>query len=61
VSRQLSKQDQLGFARQLLTLLESGLALLNAIELIYQTAPKSWHAWLQNIHTQLKNGYSLSQ
>ena len=61
MSHRLSKQDQLGFARQLLTLLQAGLALLNAIELIYQTAPKPWHAWLQNIHTQLKNGYSLSQ
>ncbi|MBU3623337.1 type II secretion system F family protein [Polynucleobacter sp. AP-Latsch-80-C2] len=61
MSHRLSKQDQLGFARQLLTLLQAGLALLNAIELIYQTAPKSWHAWLQNIHAQLKNGYSLSQ
>jgi type IV pilus assembly protein PilC len=61
LSQQLSKQDQLGFARQLLTLLQAGLALLNAIELIYQTAPKSWHAWLQNIHVQLKNGYSFSQ
>jgi len=59
--RILSKEDQLGFARQLLTLLQAGLALLNAIELIYQTAPKSWHAWLENIHSQLKNGYSLSQ
>ena len=59
--RILSKEDQLGFARQLLTLLQAGLALLNAIELIHQTAPKSWHAWLQSIHTQLKNGYSLSQ
>jgi type IV pilus assembly protein PilC len=59
--RILSKEDQLGFARQLLTLLQAGLALLNAIELIHQTAPKSWHAWLDNIHSQLKNGYSLSQ
>ena len=61
MSHKLTKQDQLGFARQLLTLLQAGLALLNAIELIYQTAPKSWHTWLQNIHAQLKNGYGLSE
>ena len=61
MSQKLSKPDQLSFARQLLTLLEAGLALLNAIELIHQTAPKSWHLWLENIHSQLKNGYSLSQ
>lgn len=61
MSQKLSKSDQLAFARQLLTLLQAGLALLNAIELIHQTAPKSWHAWLHNIHSQLKNGYSLSQ
>jgi type IV pilus assembly protein PilC len=61
MSQKLSKSDQLAFARQLLTLLQAGLALLNAIELIHQTAPKSWHAWLHNIYSQLKNGYSLSQ
>jgi len=57
----LSKQDQLYFADQLLTLLESGLPLLNAIALIYSTAPKSWHPWISSIHTQLKKGESFSQ
>lgn len=57
----LSKQDQLHFADQLLTLLESGLPLLNAIALIYSTAPKSWLPWVSGIYTQLKNGESFSQ
>jgi type IV pilus assembly protein PilC len=57
----LSKQEQLHFAEQLLTLLESGLPLLNAIELIYSTAPKSWLPWINHIYTQLKKGESFSQ
>ncbi|MBU3564604.1 type II secretion system F family protein [Polynucleobacter sp. MWH-HuK1] len=57
----LSKQDQLHFADQLLTLLESGLPLLNAIALIYSTAPKSWLAWISGIYVQLKRGESFSQ
>ena len=57
----LSKQDQLHFADQLLTLLESGLPLLNAIALIYSTAPKSWLPWIGGIYAQLKKGESFSQ
>ena len=57
----LSKQEQLQFAEQLLTLLESGLPLLNAIELIYSTAPKSWLPWINGIHAQLKKGEGFSQ
>lgn len=52
----LSKQDQLHFADQLLTLLESGLPLLNAIAIIYSTAPKPWLTWIGEIHAQLKRG-----
>ncbi len=57
----LNKQDQLHFAEQLLVLLESGLPLLNAIELMYSTAPKKWLFWIGNIHGQLKKGESFSQ
>jgi type IV pilus assembly protein PilC len=57
----LSKQDQLHFAEQLVTLLESGLPLLNAIELIYSTAPKAWLSWINSIYTLLKKGESFSQ
>jgi type IV pilus assembly protein PilC len=57
----LSKQDQLHFADQLLTLLESGLPLLNAIALIYSAAPKSRQAWISAIYVQLKKGESFSQ
>jgi len=56
----LSKQEQLHFAQQLLSLLHAGLPLLNAIELLHQSAPKAWHGWLQSIYIQLKKGYSLS-
>ena len=57
----LSKQNQLHFAEQLVTLLEAGLPLLNAIELIYSTTPKAWIPWVTSIHTQLKKGESFSQ
>ena len=57
----LSKQEQLHFADQLLTLLESGLPLLNVIALIYSTAPKSWLPWIGGIYAQLKKGESFSQ
>ena len=57
----LKKQDQLRFAEQLLTLLDAGLPLLNAIELIYSTAPKNWLTSLSGIHEQLKKGESFSQ
>ena len=57
----LSKQNQLHFAEQLVTLLEAGLPLLNAIELIYSTAPKVWLPWVNRIYTQLKKGESFSQ
>ena len=57
----LSKQVQLHFADQLLTLLESGLPLLNAMALIYSTAPKSWLTWTGGIYVQLKKGESFSQ
>jgi type IV pilus assembly protein PilC len=57
----LSKHDQLHFAEQLLTLLEAGLPLLNAIELIYSTAPKAWLPWVSSIHKQLNKGKSFSE
>jgi type IV pilus assembly protein PilC len=38
----LNKQSQLDFAQQLLALLNAGLALLNAIELIQESSQKSW-------------------
>jgi type IV pilus assembly protein PilC len=40
----LSKQHQLSFAQQLLNLLNAGLALLNAIELIRSSTPKARQA-----------------
>lgn len=61
LKHKLSKQEQLHFAQQLLSLLQAGLALLHAIELIYQTAPKPWRQWLNTIHQQLKAGNSLSR
>lgn len=57
----LSKQSQLDFAHQLLTLLNAGLALLNAIELIQSSAPKNWQPWLQDIQVHLRKGNSFSQ
>ena len=60
LQKSLSKQEQLHFAQQMLALLHAGLPLLNAIELLYQSAPKPWLGWLMRIHTLLKKGYSLS-
>ena len=57
----LNKSDQLIFAQQLLSLLSSGLPLLNAIELIFTSSPKHWQNCLQNLCAQLKQGQSLSQ
>jgi type IV pilus assembly protein PilC len=57
----LNKQNQLHFAEQLLTLLEAGLPLLNAVELIYLSAPKAWLPWVGSMHTQLKKGESFSE
>ena len=60
LQKSLTKQEQLHFAQQLLALLHAGLPLLNAIELLYQSAPKPWLGWLMRIHSLLKKGYSLS-
>ncbi len=57
----MRKQDQLHFAQQLLSLLEAGLALLNAIELMHSCAPKHWQSCLIELHSQLKKGNSFSQ
>jgi type IV pilus assembly protein PilC len=57
----LNKQCQLDFAQQLLNLLNAGLALLNAIELIQTCAPKHWQPWLAYLQTSLSSGHSLSQ
>lgn len=57
----LSKQHQLDFAQQLLNLVNAGLALLNAIELIYSSSPKSEQTWLNTISILLRKGNSFSQ
>ncbi len=57
----LSKQEQLNFAQQLLTLLNAGLALLNAIQLIYSSTPKTRQEWLWDVCNRLKSGNSFSQ
>jgi type IV pilus assembly protein PilC len=57
----LNKQSQLDFAQQLLALLNAGLALLNAIELIQESSQKSWQPWLKGLLSELKKGNSFSQ
>lgn len=57
----LSKAAQFHFAQQLLSLLHAGLPLLNAIELLTQSAPKNWQYWLINLRELLKKGNSFSQ
>ncbi len=58
---ELSQSEQLHFAHQLLSLTQAGLPLLNAIEIMIQSAPKSWQGWLEQVRLQLQQGNSLSQ
>jgi type IV pilus assembly protein PilC len=58
--RKLSKSEQLHFAQQMLVLLQAGLPLLNAIQLLIQSAPKSWQAWLEDVRELLQKGNSFS-
>ena len=59
-NKKLNKSEQLHFAGQMLSLLQAGLPLLNAIELLIQSAPQSWQAWLNNIRSLLQKGNSFS-
>ncbi|QWE19633.1 type II secretion system F family protein [Polynucleobacter corsicus] len=56
----LSKSEQLHFAEQMLALLQAGLPLLNAIQLLIQSAPKSWQVWLKDVRALLQKGNSFS-
>lgn len=56
----LSKSEQLHFAQQMLALLQAGLPLLNAIQLLIQSAPKPWQAWLEDVRALLQKGNSFS-
>ncbi len=60
LKKKLSKSEQLHFAQQMLALLQAGLPLLNAIQLLIQSAPKSWQAWLEDLRTLLQKGNSFS-
>jgi type IV pilus assembly protein PilC len=44
----------------MLALLQAGLPLLNAIQLLIQSAPKSWQGWLEDIRSLLQKGNSFS-
>ena len=57
----LNTKDQLGFSQQLLSLLNAGLPLLGAIEIIASSCPKRWNPWIHRLQSQLKKGDSFSQ
>ncbi|QWD83681.1 type II secretion system F family protein [Polynucleobacter sp. MWH-P3-07-1] len=59
--RHLGIKVQLQFAEQLLSLLESGLPLLNAIELLQQVNGSDYSHFLPELYTKLKQGNSLTQ
>jgi type IV pilus assembly protein PilC len=59
-NKKLSKSEQRHFAEQMLALLQAGLPLLNTIQLMIQSAPKSWQAWLEDIRSLLQKGNSFS-
>ena len=61
VRRHLGMRGQLQFAEQLLSLLESGLPLLNAIELLQQVNGPHYGHFLPHLYTKLKQGNSLTQ
>ncbi len=60
-NNELSQSEQLHFAQQLLSLIQAGLPLLNAIEIMIQSTPKSWQEWLEQVRLLLQQGNSLSQ
>jgi type IV pilus assembly protein PilC len=60
LNKNLSKSEQLHFAQQMLALLQAGLPLLNAIQLLIRSAPKSWQVWLEDIRSLLQKGNSFS-
>jgi type IV pilus assembly protein PilC len=59
-NKKLSQSEQLHFAVQMLSLLQAGLPLLNAIQLLIQSAPKSWQVWLEDVRSLLQKGNSFS-
>jgi type IV pilus assembly protein PilC len=59
-TKKLNTSEQLHFAGQMLALLQAGLPLLNAIELLIQSAPQSWQPWLEDIRSLLQKGNSFS-
>ena len=59
--RHLGIKGQLQFAEQLLSLLESGLPLLNAIELLQKVNGSDYDHFLPKLYTKLKQGNSLTQ
>jgi type IV pilus assembly protein PilC len=59
-NKKLSQSEQLHFAVQMLSLIQAGLPLLNAIQLLIQSAPKSWQVWLEDIHALMQKGNSFS-
>jgi type IV pilus assembly protein PilC len=60
LNKKLSQSEQLYFAQQMLVLIQAGLPLLNAIQLLIHSAPKSWQTWLADVHTLLQKGNSFS-
>ncbi len=57
----LKREREYRFAQQLLTLLNAGLPLLDAIHLIAASSNQTQQAWLNDIQNQLKKGLRLSQ
>ncbi|WP_366069228.1 type II secretion system F family protein, partial [Polynucleobacter sp.] len=52
----LKKEIEYRFAQQLLTLLDAGLPLLDAIRLIAASSEQNQQSWLRKIQNQLKKG-----
>lgn len=58
--RRLNRTEQLHFAQQLLTLLEAGLPLLNAIALLGRSDVKQQNYWLSSLYALLAKGNRFS-
>lgn len=60
IGRSLSLRDQINFAYRLHSILQAGVPLLEALDLLEQCSPKHWRSFLSHTIQGLKGGNSLA-
>ncbi len=60
IGRSLSLRDQINFTYRLHSILQAGVPLLEALNLLEQCSPKHWRAFLSHTIQGLKSGHSLA-